>query len=534
MKKSTIIRAIIMILYTVLLYYFTLPPLNISSPAFWMFLVFLLGFYLLLRLVTSISVEGNMFVTRKPALGKASKIVLCIIGVIFAGLIVINIINSPLLNSKSYYQRISIEENGNFSEDVDEVDFNTLPLLDKNSSEKVGDRVMGQMPDLVSQFAVSNLYTQINYNNDIVRVTPLEYADIIKYFTNHKNGVEGYIIVNSVTGKSELVRLEKGMKYMPSAILFENLNRKLRISYPTEIFGEANFEIDNNGNPYWVVSTIKYTGIGLKPEVTGAIILDPITGQSTKYSVEEVPTWVDHVYPASLIIEQVNDWGKYKNGFFNSIFGQKDVVATTSGYNYLAMNDDVYLYTGITSVITDESNIGFILSNLRTKETVFYSVSGAEEYSAMASAEGQVQQMKYQATFPLLINLNNKPTYFLSLKDNAGLVKMYAFIDVEDYQKVVVTDASKGIEEAAKNYLGDDEVNINVDSLSNKTITIDSIESAVIDGTTYYYIKDKDGNKYKVSIKIDKDNIPFLNSDDTIEISYKNEEAVTEIVKINY
>jgi hypothetical protein len=179
---------------------------------------------------------------------------------------------------------------------------------------------------------------------------------------------------------------------------------------------------------------MKYVGIGLIRDVDGVVILDPITGKSNYYDVKDVPTWVDHVYDASLIIEQADDWGKYSNGFWNSIFGQKDVVATTEGYNYLAMKDDIYLYTGITSVLADESNLGFILTNLRTKETKFYSVPGAEEFSAMASAEGQVQQMKYNASFPLLINLNNKPTYLMSLKDNAGLVKMYAFVDVADYQ----------------------------------------------------------------------------------------------------
>ena len=328
-----------------------------------------------------------------------------------------------------------------------------LPLLDRDSSEKLGDRVMGQMSELVSQFYVSDEYTQINYNNDIVRVTPLEYAGLIKWFSNRKDGVKAYITVNSVDGESELIKLKKGMKYMPSAYFNENLERKLRFSYPTTIFGEYNFEIDNEGNPYWIIPTIKYTGVGLKTKITGVIIFDPITGKSNKYSIDKIPTWVDNAFDANLVIEQVDNWGTYRNGFFNSVFGQKNVVNTTDGYNYLAVNDDIYMYTGITSVLADESNLGFILTNMRTGKTTFYSVPGAEEYSAMSSAEGQVQQMKYTSTFPLLINLNNKPTYLVSLKDDAGLVKMYGFIDVKDYQKVVVTDASDGIEKAAENYL---------------------------------------------------------------------------------
>lgn len=533
MTKGKITKIVFLILWALLLYYFMLPPLNISAPAFWGYLFIMLTTIIITNVLTSFKIAGNELLTIKPALGRTTKIILAAIGVIFGLLILVNIINSPLFNAKAYYNRISINSEGNFAADVPEVDFNAMPLLDKASSSKVGDRVMGQMTDLVSQFYVSDQYTQINYKNKIVRVTPLEYAGMIKYFTNRVKGIEGYIVVNSVTGESELVRLENGMKYAPSAMFFENLGRKLRLMFPTEIFGEYNFEIDNEGNPYWVVSTIKYVGIGLRPEVSGVIIFNPITGESKKYSVDETPEWVDHAYPSNLILEQVNDWGLYKNGFLNSIFGQKEVVATTTGYNYTVMNDDVYLYTGITSVISDESNIGFILTNLRTKETVFYPVPGAEEYSAMDSAEGQVQQMNYTATFPLLINLNNKPTYFLSLKDNAGLVKMYAFIDVQNYQKVVVTDASKGIAVAAKNYLEGEEISIDETKLTTATITVKSIKDAVLNGTTFYYITDMENKQYKVSITVEPNILPFVEANSVLNIGYNVGDSVSEIVKIN-
>ena len=423
MKKKIIeyddkklIKHFIVILFTILfsgiLYYFMLPPINPSSFAFWIYLVLIIGFYTLIAACSNLKIENNILITKTPRQNDKFKYIWYGFIVVFLAISFVNIINSPIFSAKSYYNRIFVNETGVFENDVPLVDTSKLPLLDKDSSLKLGDRVMGQMTDLVSQFTVSDLYTQINYNDEITRVTPLEYANVIKYFTNHKSGVPGYIKVNSVTGKTELVRLDQGMKYMPSAILNENLYRKLRFSYLTEIFGEASFEIDNEGNPYWIVPTLKYTGVGLKKEVSGVIILDPKTGSSKKYNVGEIPSWVDHVYPSDLIIEELDDWGTYKNGFINSIFGQKGVVNTTDGYNYTVMNDDVYLYTGITSVASDESNIGFILCNLRTKETFFYSVSGAEEYSAMESAKGQVQQMNYDSTFPLLINLNNKPTYF--------------------------------------------------------------------------------------------------------------------------
>jgi len=390
---------------------------------------------------------------------------------------------------------------------------------------------MGQMPEMVSQFYVASNYTQINYNNTIVRVTPLEYNGFFKYVNNRKKGVTGYITVNSVTGESKLIKLDKGMKYMPSALLQEDLYRYLRFKYPFDIFGKENFEIDNEGNPYWIVPVETYKGVGLRKDISHVIILNPITGKSKKYKVEDVPTWVDHVYESNLIIEQVDDWGQYKTGFLNSIFGQKNVVMTTMGYNYTVMNDDVYLYTGITSVANDEANIGFIMTNLRTKETTYYATPGAEEYSAMASAEGQVQQMNYTATFPLLINLNNKPTYLISLKDNAGLVKMYAFVDVVDYQKVVVTDAKDGIEKAKENYLGDVTIEISEEDIS-KEIIISKINTASIDGTTYYYLVDSVGNKWRSSIKVNKNLLPFIEVNNKVKVWYKKEAEVTEITKI--
>lgn len=524
MKKYQ--QIIITLLFILITYYFILPPLNLSSPLFWNYLILIGIFYFAMSLT---NYKFNLFKidgVNVRIKDKKGKFIFGFIALIFLLIFIINIVNLPLFNSKSYYERITVSDS-DFTNDVKEVDFDELALLDKDSSTKLGDRVMGQMTDLVSQFYVSNLYTQISYKDTILRVTPLEYNGFIKYLTNSKDGIKGYITVNSVTGESDLKRLDQGMKYVDSAYFFQDLNRKLRLSYPTAIFGEKNFELDDEGNPYWIVETISYTGVGLKKKVNGVIILNPITGESTKYEINDVPTWVDHVYASDLVIEQLNDWGNYKNGFFNSIFGQKDVVKTTTGYNYLVMDGDVYLYTGITSVSSDESNIGFVLVNLRTKETKFYNVAGAEEYSAMSSAVGQVQQMSYTSTFPLLINLKGKPTYLVSLKDNAGLVKMYAFVDYTDYQKVVVTNSSEGILKAAQNYLGG--------SISNgneltKNIEITSIKSAVVDGITYYYIKD-DKVVYKASIKVSEKLLPFLTSGDDINITYDGDN--NEIISIN-
>ncbi len=527
------IRALIItIILGFVIFYVTLPAINLNNMGFYTYLFSLIIIFNIARLSKSDIKVKNKKLTKINIIGdKIAYISLALIPIILVLIFLINFICSPVFNAKSYHERIKVDEKCDFTTDIEEVDFNKLPLLDKASSEVLGDRVMGQMSEFVSQFNVSDLYNQINYNDEIMRVTPIDYASFIKWISNRKEGVKGYITVNSVTGESKLIKLNNGLKYTENAYFNDNLYRKLRFSYPFTNFGSVSFEIDNEGNPYWIIPTIKYTAVGLKAKVTGVIIMDPVTGKSEKYKLKDVPTWVDNAYKADLLIEQLDDWGTYKNGFINSIFGQKDVVNTTDGYNYLVMNDDVYLYTGITSVVNDESNLGFVLTNMRTGETKYYKVPGAEEYSAMSSAEGQVQDMNYSSTFPLLINLKGKPTYLVSLKDKKGLVKMYGFIDVKDYQKVVVTDSSKGILEAANNYLNNVQFEINDNEITQKEIIIKSIYNVVISGTTYYYIEATDNKKYKISISL-SDNLPFIKIGDKLTIGYLKEKEITEVEKI--
>ena len=532
--KNTIKCLIITLVIGFVIYYITLPAINITSFGFWSFILSLGLVYITAYTIFWVSNPVKIIKrVQKDEFPLSLTIVLISFFVIIGGIFLVNFILSPVFFAKDYAKRIIVNENTSFKDDIEEVDFNKIPLLDKVSTEKLGDRTMGQQTSWVSQFYVSELYTQINYNDKIVRTTPLEYDGLIKYFTNHDEGIKGYITVNSVNGEANLEVLDEGMKYMPSAYFGEDLYRKLRFTYPTLIFDEANFELDDSGKPYWIIPYVKYVGVGIRKDIAGAIILDPVTGESTKYRVADIPKWVDHVYSADLIIESLNDWGSYQNGFLNSIFGQKEVVETTEGYNYLTMDDDVYLYTGITSVVADESNIGFVLTNLRTKETKYYNVPGAEEFSAMKSSEGLVQEKGYEATFPLLINLNNRPTYLMSLKDEAGLVKMYAFVDVEDYQKVVTTEASLGIEEAARRYLN--EVNFNDDSsnIITKDIIIKEINTAIIDGNTYYYLTDSENNRYRVSIKVNSNLIPFIKIDDTLTVRYRESNGIMEIIEIN-
>ena len=528
--KKVIKNICITLVVALVAFYLTLPAINITSPGFWVFVIFnLLVYYFL----SAMGKQDEIIINEKQIKLPTSKILYFVFG-IPAIILVINVWQSPLFQPNAYFTRLLIDETRVFSTDVEEADFAKIPLIDRASSQRLGDRTMGHMADLVSQFVVSDLYTQINHNGEIMRVTPLEYVDIIRWFTNRRDGVKGYVTVNSVTGEANLVRLEEGngMRYMPSAFFFDNLERHLRFRYPTLVFGRATFNLDEEGNPFWVVPTKRFAGIGLRREVSGVIVVNPVNGDTTRYRLADIPTWVDHVFPSELVLDQIDNWGSYRNGFWNSIFGQRNVVSTTEGYNYIAMYDDIYLYTGITSATADASITGFVLVNLRTGEARFYSAPGAKETSAMASAEGLVQEMRYTATFPLLINLNGRPTYLLSLKDNAGLVKMHALVDVEDYQRVVATDSALGIDTAVRRYLAMMGPNIDLNEVNETTIVIQHITSALIDGNTHYYITGRDNRRFQVSIKVDQYLLPFLRVGDSLTVKYASADRILIITDI--
>ena len=397
-------------------------------------------------------------------------------------------------------------------------------MLDRDSAEKLGDRKLGELADMVSQFEVAENYTQINYHGRPVRVTPLKYGDIFKWFNNRSDGLPAYLIIDMVTQEVEVVRLPEGMRYTTAEHFGRNLYRHLRFQYPTFLFDEPTFEIDEEGTPYWVCSRIvKRIGLFGGTDVEGAVLVNAITGESEYYT--DVPTWVDGVYSADIIMDQYDYYGTYQNGFLNSMFGQKNVTVTTEGYNYIAANDDVYVYTGITSVGSDESNIGFILTNQRTKQTTFYAIAGAEEFSAMNSAEGVVQHLNYNATFPLLLNISNQPTYFMALKDYAGLVKMYAMVNVQQYQIVATGTTVAECQENYQKLLRQNNLSVGetpVLPAENETAggRVTSIRTAVIDGTTMYYINlDDSAVTYRISAS-EEEKVVLLKLGDQITITF--------------
>ncbi len=544
MKKVTknLLIVIVLLLAAFLYYYITIPAFNIHSIGTWWFLIggtVVLTFLLSARKAWKEQRRKNngkfIFLMDVKSTGIA-KIGFLLTGVLFLILAAGAFLSSPIINAKKYQKLMAVQER-DFSNDISQVDYNTIPILDKDSSALLGDRKMGSMVDMVSQFEVANDYSQINVNNKPVRVSPLVYASPVKWFTNRNEGIPAYIKIDMATQDTECVKLSEGIKYSKSEYFNRNIYRHLRFRYPTYIFGEQIFfEIDDEGTPFWICPVKKFN-IGLfGGETIGNVVLcNAVTGECTDYKIEDVPQWVDKVYQAELLMELYDYNGTLKHGFFNSVLGQKDCLETTSGYNYIALEDDVWVYSGVTSVSGDQSNVGFVLMNQRTMETRFYKIEGATEKSAMSSAQGQVQNLGYQATFPLLLNISGEPTYFMALKDDAGLVKMYAMVNIQKYQWVATGDSIKECEKSYSQLLKTNGIT-GAGSAEGKSAAgkIANLMPVNLEGTSHIYFA-LEGREEVFDIDLsntDLIDIIKYKAGDTIRISYlegENPVKVTEL-----
>ena len=530
LPKSRLGRAGVSLLMTAvagfLYFYISLPALNLQSEEFYGFLALLCIFYIIFSFVLSGIPRDNVVRTPKEKLldwlafvKKQCLPAGVILAAVLAASLVGQVISMPIFRAGAYRELLDVQT-GDFTADVTQIDYDQIPTLDRTSAQYLGDRQMGTLSDMVSQFEYANDSTQINFQGRPVRVSPIAYADLFKWLTNRGSGLPAYVVVDMVTQEATVVRLADGMKYSFSEPLNRNVMRHLRFQFPTMMFSTPEFEIDESGHPWWIAPrVVKRIGLFGGTDIQGAVLMDAVTGQC-QY-LEEVPTWVDTLYTPSLIMQQYDYHGTFVHGFINSILGQKDVTVTTDGYNYIAMNDDVYMYTGVTSANADQSNLGFLLCNLRTKDTRYYEAPGATEAAAQLSAMGVVQDLGYTATFPLLLNVAGEPTYFIPLMDATQLVKMYAMVNVAQYQ-VVATGTT--VSECEKSYL---------QMLSDKGLTPDivlpqtqvsgmvkEIRTAVLDGTSYYFIRlEKNGVFYAVSAAENRD-VVTLNVNDMVTIDH--------------
>ena len=479
-KWQALIRALLVLaVIAVGIDYVTLPAYNIHDTAFIMLVVFYLFIFGMVYFVFSYQID---FIVK-----------LCI-GLGFALIaftLLFSFLSSEMLNAGRYRDQIQITSSNEFNAQFDAIELEKIPLVDQNTAQQLGDKQIGRVQGLGSQFDINDEYILINQKDNVYRVSPLEYQDSIKWFQNREKGIPGYVRVN-VTDASDvkLIELSEGIKYAPSAFLSEDLMRHVRFKYRTEIFDATSFEIDDEDNPFYVISVIE-------PEIgwfggwdtSSVITVDAVNGDMQKYAIEEMPAWVDRAQSARIAWYQIDNWGYYVNGWINTLFGQKDMIQTTDGFNYVSIDGQTHIFSGLTSVGADRSIVGFALINLRTKEASYIKIGGADELSAMNSATGQVQHLNYESTFPVLLNVDGFPTYFMALKDYEGLVKLYAMVSVQDY---AVVGVGASVEEARVTYLkqlkdGGQIVDLPIDQFWIDGTVLD-IKEVVIDGTSVYYL----------------------------------------------
>ena len=539
-----------------ILFYFMLPALNFKSYDLYIYLGAIVASYVVFNALFS-----NVF--GKPEYVPYVKRRAIVPGIIIAVLLVAvgigYLVSCEFFRASSYSKIISVDTDSNFSEDIEEQtadSFSEIPKLDEDTAAQLAARALGALKDIgsVSQFTIAPENSQINYQGKPYRVEPLQYADIIKWLVNTREGFPGYVMVNMADESTNFVELKDGsIRYSAYEHFNKLLKRHLRFEFPTYLFADATFEVNDDGNPFWICARLDKT-IGLfgGTDVIGIVLVDAVSGECIEYSMDQLKDdpnlqWIDRVYDSDLIVQQYNYYGKYQKGFWNSLLGQKDVIKTTDGYNYIAKNDDVWMYTGVTSVTSDQSIIGFVLVNQRTKEADFYNVTGGTEYSAQQAAEGRVMDLGYTATFPLLLNIGGEPTYFLSLKDPKNqIVQQYALINVANYNNnkmgVTGTDLSKCLasyieslkEKGITVDINPDDVvtpGTNEDKTPDTTKltasgTIADIRTAVMGGESYYYIK-LDSNEAYFAIAASKDeSVVILNRGDSVTVTYSGEGSI--------
>lgn len=544
MKRIINLTAAVLTLVIIAGYYWiNLPPINPFSTDFWIFVIFLLIFLglniavrrftkaILALFSTNISsmIRKDVTFSTKNVTGSLKWIVIAIVSILSC-LFILTVVNNRVFRAKSYANVITVKK-ADFSKDFPETNLSALALLDRDSAEKIGDTYLGTI-DKVSQFGISDEYRQVTIGELPYRVSPLEYKSFWKWVTNRQEGIGYYVKVNQTTGKAELVKLKEAMKYSNSEFMFRDTKRHLRFQHPFAIFSDPSFEVDDQGTPYYVATTYE-PKFGLSsPDPNGVILLNAVTGQSKYYELKNVPKWVDRVYSAENVLERVNDYYTYKDGYWNTVFSQSGVKKTTDNYNYITIGSDIYLYTGITSATADSSNLGFILVNMRTRQIINYKLASATESSAMQSAEGEVQEKKYTATAPTLVKLNKKAYYLVSLKDGAGLVKSYALVDAEDYQQVTVNN---DIQTLIAQFTNRDTSSLSTAIISDKAAKmiagqVDQLASQIVSGTTIYYIA-SDKTIYKVKASRDtSDLLPFLKVGDRFKAQLGEENYLTNLI----
>ena len=488
--KGKLIAISSIVVTALLLNYLILIPINVrylGSVVLFMLIVIPIYWILFPKKCITYKYEkinteiGKKQLIKVPIFTKKVWLVL----VVFIGIISIyGIGSSTIFFSKGYKNQIGVVEERPLDSNFMFDNISELPVIDNKVATILGDKKIGEDRGLGSEFRVG-IFSDIIYQEKPYSVAPLEFNDFFKWVGN--KSTPGYVLVDKKTGDTKLVRdingKKIGMKYMPSAYFGNDLKRHAYFNGNMDnALGTYHFEIDESGNPYWVIPKVrKEVGIAGGDDVYSVVLVNAQTGKVDEYKVSEVPDWVDEIYPKDMVLHQLDNWGLFVNGFVNTMFSEKEIIRITNGSRHVYHDGDMYHYTGLTSAGKDESTVGFAFINARTKKTVFYTITGATEAAAMASAEGKVQNLRYTSSFPIPVNIDGLASFFMTLKDANGLIKQYAFVNINDYGKVGI---GEDIESARSSYLK----LMNKDDVTSETVSYTGIIKRIGSNNNNFYM----------------------------------------------
>lgn len=527
MKKPLAIITIIIIAF--LFFYFGMPVINYGFLKLPVMLLLLT----ILAIVLTIGwqVTGNK---TKFIFTKMHRVLLWVALALVLYLTVVPFFTTaPIFRSGEYRELIGSIKTGNkMSEHIAPLTIKKVRVVDEQLAYLLGEKILGSEPALGSRTELGHFAIQ-KVDGELYWVAPLLHSGFFKWL-NNSGGTDGYVMVSATNERDvKLVQEVNGkaltIKYQPEAFFGSYLKRHLYFNgYATAGLENFTFEIDDDGKPYWVVT--KYVKeIGFAGEnAAGVVVVDAQTGAISEYSIAEAPAWIDRIQPEEFVSEQLDDWGEYVHGYFN-FSNQDKLITTTHGLTLVYGEDNrSYWYTGVSSVGKDESAVGFVLVDTRTKEATLYKQSGATEYAAQTSAEGKVQEKGYHASLPVPYTINNIPTYVMTLKDDAGLIKMYAMVAIGDYTIVGVGNTMQETLMSYKNVFNMSGNRINPEAITNRKMlktVVERIQSDIKNGNSFYYFTIEGSPKIFIGSSQISNELPVTMAGDSISISFDEDSA---------
>ncbi len=452
-----------------------------------------------------------------------------------------------MFHADSYRSILGAPIQSEFGADVSPVNIKRVRHVDQPLARRLGEKLIEEIPGLGSRVNLGTMNVQtvngcfgirdgngsekdVCFDKQLIWVGPLVHDNVFKYWGH--GTTPGYVMVSAIDptvlymvmavkpidesaqspakdngrmGAADLTQSaykEMNLRYLMNGGYFGSYVKRLvrANGYMSSGLTDYSFEIDDSGRPHWVITRYDRT-VGFNGEDTvGVVVVDLQTGDIKEYGIDDAPVWIDRIQPESVVTQQLNDWGNYIHGFWNSVFAQTDIIKTTPGMSLVhGANGQAYWYSGLQSAGSSQGTNSFVLVNTRTKKVRRYLIAGANEQAAQASAENAkgVKEAGFKATSPILYNVRGIPSYFMTLKGEDGLVKMYAFVSVKNYETVGVGGSAQEALRDYQNSLIQQGQGLNADDLVKRERIEAVVLGAVKDGKFFYLrLEGQDGKEF--------------------------------------